>query len=142
MNTRSIEWVWDCITHRLFNKLKRSCKNGRKDWVITFTNIALIVIEKKILCYNLHSKNNRTINFNLNNDKTCFDTTKDNGQLPSWALDAILYNGDVLVVKRDNDHTIFRYYSCYMKYRHKMGSLTIGSKLKYKTENVHNVWMK
>ena len=60
------------------------------------------------------------------------DTQKKDGYCPDWIYDAILNEGNALVIRRDTDNTIFRYYNTYVKYTEKRGRLMLGGKLMHK----------
>ena len=138
----SIDWVWNSIIKCIIQTLFRACKNDRKDWKNRFSNISKLIVQQNIICFNLQRKNNKTVKLNLSIDLTSFDTRKRNGKCPSWIFDAILNSGNVLIVKRTSDNTIFRYYQCYIIYRSNTGVLIFGGKLKHKTLNVHHHWQK
>lgn len=142
LNKQGIDWIWNSIVESVVSKLSRCAINGKKSFKCTFKHICLIVIKNKIICYNKQKKGNHQINLNLSNDKCNYNTAQKDGNCPSFLFDLLFFNGTVALIKRNEDSTIFRYYQCYSSYRSKMGSLTCGGKLKYKTQNVHTCWQK
>lgn len=137
-----INWIWNSVVETIIAKLNRCAKNSKKEWECKFKHIPPLVISNQVLCFNYQYKGHKTINLNLSLDKRSFNTKKDNGKCPSFLFDSLLNEGKVLIIKREIDKTLFRYYKCYIQYKMKMGVFTMGSKLKYKTLNVHHSWQK
>ena len=137
-----INWIWQSIIDTIIAKLRRCAKNNKKQWESKFKHIPPIIITTQVLCFDHQYKGNKTINLNLSLDKNSFNTKKNNGKCPSFLFDSLLNKGQILLIKREIDKTLFRYYKCYIQYKMSMGIFTIGSKLKYKTINVHQCWQK
>lgn len=142
LNEEGIEWIWNSIIDTIFAKLGRCAKNNRKIFKFNFKHVCLLLIKNKILCYNNQSRGHKMVKLNINKNNLCFNTKIQDGRCPTWLFDCMLFHGKVLIVKRNSDNTIFRYYECYIQYRSTIGSLTLGGKLKHKTQNVHYNWQK
>ena len=136
------DWIINAMIEATKKKLKRAVSNNKREFEIQFKYIPKMIIIEFIGCYNGHIKKNKQFIIGWNKNKTCFDSRKVGAKCHEWVFDALLYNGDILIIINDVEKVIFRYYDCYTKYVGRLGTFTLGGKLMHKNKGTNSNWQK